>query len=101
MNCSLKNYSIMFKIIYLKDILFNLLKRDDLQAEEIDIWDCLIKWGIEQTPGLRNKNSDGNKWNQENFKSLKKTLSQFIPHIRFLEISHEDFLHKVHPYKAV
>jgi len=84
-----------------KDILFNLLKRDDLQAEEIDIWDCLIKWGIEQTPGLRNKNSDGNKWNQENFESLKKTLSQFIPHIRFLEISHEDFLHKVHPYKAV
>ncbi|UZO14584.1 uncharacterized protein OCT59_006040 [Rhizophagus irregularis] len=36
-----------------RDILFGLLKRNDLQIEEIAIWDCLIKWGIEQTPGLK------------------------------------------------
>ncbi|UZO14555.1 uncharacterized protein OCT59_006011 [Rhizophagus irregularis] len=35
-----------------KDILFGLLKRDDLQIEEVVAWDYLIKWGIEQTPGL-------------------------------------------------
>ncbi|UZO14588.1 uncharacterized protein OCT59_006044 [Rhizophagus irregularis] len=35
-----------------KDILFGLLKRNDLQIKEIAAWDCLIKWGIEQTPGL-------------------------------------------------
>ncbi|CAB4399512.1 unnamed protein product [Rhizophagus irregularis] len=33
-----------------KDILFGLLKWDDLQIREIDAWNCLIKWGIEQTP---------------------------------------------------
>ncbi|RIA86309.1 hypothetical protein C1645_829457, partial [Glomus cerebriforme] len=35
-----------------KDILYGLLKRDDLQIEEAVAWDYLIKWGIEQTPGL-------------------------------------------------
>ena len=74
-----------------KDILFYLLERDDLQAEEIDIWNCLIKWGIEQTPGLRSENSDGDKWDQENFEALKNTLSQFIPFVRFIEISSDDF----------
>ncbi|GBB84557.1 hypothetical protein RclHR1_11120001 [Rhizophagus clarus] len=55
-----------------KDILFDLLKRDDLQIEEIAAWDCLIKWGIEQTPGLESKN----------------------------KISPEDFFDKIRPYKA-
>ena len=41
-----------------KDILFILLKRDDLQIKEVDVWDSLIKWGIEQTPGLRSGNSE-------------------------------------------
>ncbi|EXX57669.1 uncharacterized protein OCT59_006042 [Rhizophagus irregularis] len=81
-----------------KDILFGLLKRDDFQIKEIDIWDCLIKWGIEQTPGL---GSDRTKWNNENYEALKKTLNQFIPLIRFVEISSEDFFDKVRPYKAI
>ena len=84
-----------------KDILFDLLKRDDLQGEEIDAWDCLIKWGIEQTPGLGSKNSDRAKWNQENFEALKETLNLFIPLIRFSEISRANFFDKVRPYKAV
>ena len=27
-----------------KDVLFELLERDDLLVEEIDVWDGLIKW---------------------------------------------------------
>ncbi|RGB24222.1 hypothetical protein C1646_747884 [Rhizophagus diaphanus] len=84
-----------------RDILFGLLKRDDLQIEEISIWDCLIKWGIEQTPGLKSKNSDRTNWNNEDYDSLKETLKQFIPLIRFVEISPKDFYYKVRPYKAV
>jgi hypothetical protein len=30
-----------------KDILYELLKRDDLQIEEAVAWDSLIKWGID------------------------------------------------------
>ena len=50
-----------------KNILFDLLKRDDLQIEEIVVWDYLIKWGIEQTPELESKDNDRARWGQENF----------------------------------
>ncbi|RGB41147.1 hypothetical protein C1646_663324 [Rhizophagus diaphanus] len=81
-----------------KEILFSLLKRDDLQIEEVVIWDYLIKWGIEQTPDL---GSNRVEWNNENYKALKKTLNQFIPLIRFVDISRSDLLVKVIPYKAI
>ncbi len=84
-----------------KDTLFDIFKRDDLQIEEIVFWDHLIKLGIEQTPGLGSENNDRTKWNQGNFEALKKTLSQFIPLIRFAEISSVDFFNKVSPYEAV
>jgi hypothetical protein len=61
-----------------KNILFALLKRENLQIEVV-VWDYLIKWGIEQTSGLGSKNSDRTKWNDENYEALKKTLNEFIP----------------------
>ncbi|GBB98703.1 hypothetical protein RclHR1_00330030 [Rhizophagus clarus] len=84
-----------------KDILYGLLKRDDLRIEEIDAWDYLLKWGIEQTPGLGSKNNDRKKWNDNNYKALKKTLNLFIPLIRFVDISSSDFFDKIRPYRAV
>jgi hypothetical protein len=84
-----------------KDILYGLLKREDLQVEEIVVWDSLIKWGTEQTPGLGDMNSDRTKWTDENYEALKKTLNQFVPLIRFVEISPTDYFDKVRPYKAV
>ncbi|EXX67030.1 hypothetical protein GLOIN_2v1480795 [Rhizophagus irregularis DAOM 181602=DAOM 197198] len=84
-----------------KDILYNLLERDDLPVEEVIIWECLIKWGIEQTPGFESNNNDRTKWNNENYEALRETLSQFIPLIRFVEISAADYLTKVRPYKAI
>jgi hypothetical protein len=84
-----------------KDIFYNILKRNDLQIKEIDAWNYLIKWGIEQTPGLESENRDLFKWNNENYEDLKKTLCQFIPLIRFTEISPVDFFDKVRPYKNI
>jgi hypothetical protein len=84
-----------------KDILYELLKRDDLLIEEAIIWDYLIKWGIEQTSGLGSEISDGTKWNNENYEALKETLSRFIPLIRFTEISPDDFLDKIRPFEAI
>jgi hypothetical protein len=81
-----------------KDILFGLLERDDLNVKEIDIFDFLIKWGIEQTPGLGN---DKNRWSNSNYESLKETLNQLIPLIRFVEISATDYFVKVRPYKEI
>ncbi|GBC01609.1 hypothetical protein RclHR1_04260009 [Rhizophagus clarus] len=85
-----------------KDVFFCLLQRDDLSIEETIVWDYLLEWGIEQTPGLGNENSDRTKWNDdENYETLKLILNQFIPLVRFLEVSHTDFFHKVCPYKNI
>ncbi|CAG8557059.1 8650_t:CDS:2, partial [Funneliformis mosseae] len=65
-----------------KDILFELLKSEDLEIKEIVAWDCLIKWGIEQTPELESKKCDVATWNQEDFEAA-------------------DFYDKVRPYKAI
>src|SRR6266498_2396431 len=84
-----------------KNILLDLLKSVHLKIEEIIAWECLIKWGIEQTPGLGSKNSNRAKWNHKNFEALKETLSQFIPLIRFIAISPADFFDKVRPYQVI
>jgi hypothetical protein len=82
-----------------KDILYELLKRDDLQVEEIVVW--YLNGGVEQTPGLGSSNSNKDEWNGDDFEALKKTLSEFIPLIRFVKISPADFFDKVRPYKAI
>ncbi|GBB98076.1 hypothetical protein RclHR1_03130017 [Rhizophagus clarus] len=80
-----------------KDILYGLLKRNDLQIEEIIAWDYLIKWGIKQT----RENNDIIKWNDKNYEDLKNILNQFIPLIRFIDISPADYFDKVRPYKMI
>ncbi|CAB4399529.1 uncharacterized protein OCT59_006021 [Rhizophagus irregularis] len=70
---------------------------DNLGDCEIDDWIFLIKWSIKQTPGLRSKNRQNN----ENYEALKKTLSQFIPLIRLVEISPTDSYDKVGLYKGI
>ncbi|GBC04616.1 hypothetical protein RclHR1_05780007 [Rhizophagus clarus] len=84
-----------------KEILYKLLERDDLQTNEIVAWDRLIEWGIEQTPGLEDENCDREKWSEEDFVALKETLNQFIPLIRFAEITPNEFHNKIRPYKEI
>ncbi|GES81681.1 hypothetical protein GLOIN_2v1788063 [Rhizophagus clarus] len=69
-----------------RDILYCLLKRDDLQVEETVIWDYLIKWGIEQA-GL---DSNRAKWDHEDYVvgSFNKggTLSTDVPYLSLRKI---------------
>ncbi|RHZ87089.1 hypothetical protein Glove_40g92 [Diversispora epigaea] len=78
--------------------LVSILKRDDLQAKESDIWDYVIKWGIAQNPDLPVKLEE---WTNENFLTLKITLQQCLPHIRYFHISSADVINKIKPYKKV
>jgi hypothetical protein len=84
-----------------KDIIYKALEKDDLQIKEVVAWDHLIKWGIEQTPGLGSENCDKNKWNNEDYEALKETLDELIPLIRFVDITSDDFNDKVKPYKVI
>src|SRR6185436_10258786 len=48
--------------------LIYLLKRDDLQLEEIKVWEYIIKWGISQNSTLP---AELEEWTKENFMILK------------------------------
>ncbi|RHZ73591.1 hypothetical protein Glove_230g5 [Diversispora epigaea] len=78
--------------------LVSILKRDDLKVEEIKIWDYVIKWGIAQNPTLP---ADSKEWSKKNFEALKITLQRCLPLIRYFNISGEDILKKVKPYKKI
>ncbi|RHZ76264.1 hypothetical protein Glove_199g159 [Diversispora epigaea] len=78
--------------------LVSLLKRDDLQLEEVIIWEYIIKWGIAQNFTIP---ADLKEWTNENFTTLKTTLQQCLPLIRYFHIPGTDLLDKVKPYKKI
>ncbi|RIA83994.1 hypothetical protein C1645_808979 [Glomus cerebriforme] len=75
-----------------------ILKRDDLNLFEVEVWESLIKWGLAREQGLKR---DTSKWNQEDINAFKRILYKFIPLIRFHEMSSEDYINKVKPYEEI
>ncbi|GET58798.1 BTB/POZ domain-containing protein [Rhizophagus irregularis DAOM 181602=DAOM 197198] len=75
-----------------------ILKRDDLNLSEIEIWENLIKWGLSQEQEF---NQEIFQWNQDDINIFKGILQKFIPLIRFYEISSEDYYNKVKPYEGI
>ncbi|RHZ75486.1 hypothetical protein Glove_213g75 [Diversispora epigaea] len=78
--------------------LVSLLHRDDLQMEEVKIWDYVIKWGIAQNPTLPTNLEE---WSKENFLTLKTTLQQCLPLIRYFHIPNTEIFDKIRPYKKL
>ena len=74
-----------------------LLKRDDLDMDEIEIWECLLKWCFAQ----QNVNGDPTEWNKDVTTKIERSLHRFIPLIRFYNIEPTDFFYKVYKYKDV
>ncbi|CAB4393507.1 unnamed protein product [Rhizophagus irregularis] len=86
------------KFINIKATLLELLlKRDDLNMEEIKIWESLLKWCFAQ----QNMINDPTKWSKEDITKIKRSLHKFIPLIRFFDIKPEDFFYKVYCYKEI
>ncbi|RIB22780.1 hypothetical protein C2G38_2173114 [Gigaspora rosea] len=71
-----------------ENALVTLLKRDDLQIEESEIWDKVIQWGKANTPDLP---SDIKQWTEKNFLDLKTTLDKCIPLIRYFQMPEKRF----------
>ncbi|RHZ59934.1 hypothetical protein Glove_360g60 [Diversispora epigaea] len=78
--------------------LVSLLKRDDLQMEEIKLWEYTLEWGIAQNPTLP---SNIEEWTKEDFLALKTTLQRCLPYIRYFHISSKDILYQIQPYKKI
>ncbi|RHZ60993.1 hypothetical protein Glove_350g27 [Diversispora epigaea] len=81
-----------------EDKLISILKRDDLQLEESKVWEYVIQWGKSKNPTLP---TNPEEWTSDNFITLKETLKQCLPHVRYFSFSHEDVLDKIFPYQHI
>jgi hypothetical protein len=79
-----------------KPIITMVLQRDDLNMEEIDIWDSLLRWLFIHYLKISKNDST---WSSEDLTNVKETIKEYVPLIRFYDISKEDFYLKVYPYK--
>src|ERR1043165_8221917 len=75
-----------------------IIKRDDLQMEEAEIWEHVLKWGLAQNSTLL---PDSNTWSVEDFKTMENTLQHCLPSIRFFSLSSREFSQYVRPYKKL
>ncbi|RIB17217.1 hypothetical protein C2G38_2142697 [Gigaspora rosea] len=66
--------------------------------EEVKIWNYVIKWGIAQNPGL---SSDPEEWSNESILTLKTTLKNCLPLIRYFQISGDDLYEYIQPYHPI
>ncbi|EXX54927.1 hypothetical protein RirG_230020 [Rhizophagus irregularis DAOM 197198w] len=78
--------------------LISLIKRDDLQMKEIEVWEYVIKWGLAQNPTLI---SDPRTWSDDDFKTMKNTLQQCLPLIRFFSLTSGIITQKIRPYRKL
>jgi hypothetical protein len=89
------------KFINLKAPLLELLlKRDDLNMDEIEVWESLLRWCFFQQ-NMKNDQNDPKKWSKEDVTKIERSLHRFIPLIRFYDIKPTDFFYKVYYYKDV
>jgi hypothetical protein len=79
-------------------LLITLIQNDNLQMNEVQVWENVIKWGIAQNPEL---SSDSKSYSEEDFNSLKNTLQQCIPFIRFHNLTSKEFSNNILPYKKI
>src|SRR6266496_4617060 len=78
--------------------LVSLIKRDDLQMKEIEVWEHVLDWGLEQNQTLI---PDPDTWSDDDIKAMKNTLRHCMPLVRFHSLSSNEFSRKVRPYKRL
>src|SRR5947199_7756422 len=78
--------------------LVSLIKRDDLQMKEIEVWEYVLKWGLAQNSTLL---QDPVHWSNNDFKIMENTLRGCLPLIRYFSLSSEEFVQKIYPYSKL
>ncbi|GBB92192.1 hypothetical protein RclHR1_01980017 [Rhizophagus clarus] len=76
------------------ETLITFIQLDNLKMEEVNIWENLVKWGIAKNPTL---STDMTTWGLDEYDILKRTLSKFIHHIRFFQMTPQEYYYKVRP----
>ncbi|GES93542.1 hypothetical protein GLOIN_2v1782772 [Rhizophagus clarus] len=78
--------------------LISLIKRDDLQMKEVEVWDHVLKWGLAKHLTLI---PDPKTWSDDDFKKMEITLQHCLPLIRFFSLSSKEFSQNVRPYQKL
>jgi hypothetical protein len=78
--------------------LISIIKSDDLQMKEIEVWEHVLKWGLAQNPTLI---PDPSAWSDDDFKIMINILQHCLPLIRFFSLSSREFSQKVRPYQKL
>ncbi|CAB4421450.1 unnamed protein product [Rhizophagus irregularis] len=79
-------------------VLILLIQNDNLKMNEVQVWKYVLKWGLDQNPGLP---SEPESFSVDDFSVLKNTLQQCIPLIKFDNFSSKEFLENVFPYREI
>ncbi|GES99116.1 carbohydrate-binding module family 13 protein [Rhizophagus clarus] len=97
---SLKEYDIsdIIKILVAGKLLVSVIQSENLQMNVTQIWEHVLKWGLAQNPELP---SDPTNFSKEDFKALKNNIRQFIPFIKFRDLTTQEFSDKVLPYRKI
>ncbi|RGB29641.1 hypothetical protein C1646_312643 [Rhizophagus diaphanus] len=80
-------------------LLITVIQNDNLQMSEVQVWKHVLKWGVTQNSAKLPSNLGD--YSQDDFNTLKNTLRQCIPFIRFYNLTSKEFAYEVHPYKEV
>src|SRR6185312_1268961 len=81
-----------------KATFISLLKNDELNMDEVDIWLSVVQWAINQISGLADNPTN---WSSNDVTVVKDIIAECVPHIRFFNISSEEFSERVLPYVEV
>ncbi|RGB40363.1 hypothetical protein C1646_663926 [Rhizophagus diaphanus] len=84
-----------------ESILIRLLKSDNLDLKEIEIWNQIIRWGKVQCSLNSNDKENIKDWSTEDFDMLRSTLANCLSHVRFFLISGADYHDKIRPFKKI
>ncbi|CAB4418998.1 unnamed protein product [Rhizophagus irregularis] len=84
-----------------ESILIRLLKSDNLDLKEIEIWNQIIKWGKVQCSLNSNDKENIKDWSTKDFDMLRLTLANCLSHVRFFLISGADYHDKIRPFKKI
>ncbi|RGB27059.1 hypothetical protein C1646_400503 [Rhizophagus diaphanus] len=92
----------IFKSLYFtsfsEKLLISLIKKDNLQMKEVEIWEHVLKWGLAQNSTLV---ADPNVWSDNDFKTMENTLQHCLPFVRLFSLSSKEFSDKVRPYQKL
>ncbi|RIA79816.1 hypothetical protein C1645_839869 [Glomus cerebriforme] len=96
------NPSILFKSpkfsSFESTILLGLLQRNELNLSEVELWEYIIKWGINQNPNIPKNPAS---WNLNDVKAVENSIRDYIPYIRFYNMTRSEFQRYVWPYKCL